>query len=575
MQVSNPPPAPAKPKGLGQILGRVTVWFSRLPSYLQFRRAVACPRCKTDLANRPLYRRLRVCDVCGYHFPLSAHDRIQALVDSRTFHAFQIPQANDTPDLRRIRRATHLREAILTGTANLGECSIVIAAFDFRFQGGSMSMAVGEAMTQAFEFAMEHRLSVVAIISTGGVRIQEGMPALLQMAKTTQAAQVFQRTGKPFIAVLCNPTTGGVFASFANLADILLAEPGAVIGFAGPRVAETLTKTKLPPDSHHAESAYANGMIDAIMPREKLRATLERILALTAVSATPSSPESLIAQDAPVIAEPSTELDAWETVARVRRADRPTALDYIPHLFSDFIELHGDRLHGDDPALVAGLGRFENQAVMVIAQERGHGDEHHHGSASAEGYRKAERLMRLAEHFALPIITLIDTPGADPGFESERGGIANAIAQCLAALIQIRVPTVALVIGEGTSGGALALAVTDRVLMMEHATLTVISPEGASAILFGDAAHAAETAKNLGLDARDLLRRGIVDALVPEPGEGAHTQPQVAIESLKNALRHTLVELQSQNGEARLQARSQRYRRAERDVFSPKSKHKF
>jgi len=582
MQKKNLSPAETVPRDSiksNRFLGRVTHWLAQLPraAYQRLRRTARCPRCKADVSTDPLYQRLRVCSNCGHHFACSARERIHHLVDPHTFRAFKLAIPSGFPDLHRLRlRATHLRKAVITGTANLAQQSVVIVVFDFRFHGGSMSVDVGETITRALEYATEHPLPIIAIISTGGVRIQEGMPALLQMAKTAQAAQEFRRTGRPFISVLCNPTTGGVYASFANLADILLAEPGAVIGFAGPRVAEALLHTKLPANSHHAESAYANGMIDAIVPRANLRITLSQILALT-------GPGSSLIRTAPLSLQDYTqaiedkqhhELNAWETVVRVRRVDRPTALDYIRRVCSNFIELHGDRLHGDDPAMVGGLGQFENQPVVVIAQERGQGEEHHRGSAGPDGYRKAERLMHLAERWHLPIITLVDTPGANPGYESERGGIASAIANCLATLIQIRVPTVSLIIGEGTSGGALALAVTDRVLMMEHATFSVISPEGASAILFGDASHASQAAENLGLDARDLLRRGIIDCIVPEPPEGGQVQPQAAIEEAKRALSKTLTELRSSRDAERLSARRERYRRTERDASLSPRDHK-
>jgi len=575
MQSQNLPPAetaPRDPIKPHRFLSRVTSWFAQLPrtAYLRLRRTVHCPRCQADLSTDLLYRRLRVCGSCGYHFAFSARERIHSLVDPHSFHAFKPAIPGDSSAFRRFQRLVHLREAVITGTASLGQQTVVIAAFDFRFHGGSMSIGVGETITRALEYATEHRRPMLAVISTGGVRIQEGMPALLQMAKTTQAAQEFQSTGFPFIAVLCNPTTGGVYASFANLADILLAEPGAVIGFAGPRVAQALLHTKMPVDSHRAESAYANGMIDAIVPRANLRDTLTQILALTCrVSPSAQAAPPSLQEDTRAAEEKRhPELVAWEAVVRVRRADRPTAFDYIRRLFSNFVELHGDRLHGDDPAIVGGLGQFENQPVVVIAQERGQGEEHHRGSAGPDGYRKAERLMRLAERLHLPLVTLIDTPGADPSPASELGGIANAVANCLATLIQVRVPTISLIIGEGTSGGALALAVTDRVLMLEHATFMVISPEGASAILFGDASHASETAGNLVSDARDLLRRGIVDRIVPEPAGGAHVQPEAAIENAKKMLSEALAELRSSSDAERLNARRERYRQTGRNAPS-------
>ena len=549
-----------------QLFDRIGFWFSRATGRLGLRQSVLCPACGHMITFALHYRRFRVCEYCGYHFPISVPARIDHLVDTHSFSDFAIvrkPRA-EFHHVYPIRRPAPSREAVVTGTARIADQLIVIVAFDFGFRGGTMSVAVGERITRAFEHAARHSLPIVAMIATGGVRIHEGMPALLQMAKTTQAVQEFQRAGRPFIAVLAHPTTGGVYASFANLADILLAEPGALVGFAGPRVIEATTGEKLPADSHHSESAYVHGMIDAIVERENLRQVIARILSITtpAESVPPSVP--LVGEHEPAL----TLRSGWETVMLARRSDRPTALDYVQNLFSDFTELHGDRLYGDDPAIVAGLARFETQPVVVIAQERGQGDEHHHGSAKPEGYRKAERLIRLAERFHLPIITLIDTPGADPGYDSEQRGIAGAIANCLSALVQAQMPTVSIIIGEGTSGGALALTVTDRVLMLENATFSVISPEGASAILFGDAAHAAETADRLENRAQDLLRRGIIDRVVPEPTGGAHARPQVAIANVKCELQASLAQLIGQGEAERIAARRARYRRMGQETQS-------
>jgi acetyl-CoA carboxylase carboxyl transferase subunit beta len=525
---------PTRPR---RFWGRVTFWLARLPIRLKLRQPITCPRCKTDITIHPLYRQWRVCGSCGHHFSIPARERIKRLVDPRSFHEFPLALYTSAT-----------REAVVTGTARIAKQQLVIAAFDFSVHGGTMSIAVGEQITRAVEYATQQHMPLVVITTTGGVRIQEGMPALLQMVKTTQAVKEFQNHGHPFIAVLCNPTTGGVYASFANLADIIFAEPGALIGFAGPRVAEALLHQKLPADSHRAETAYASGMIDAIVPRADLRNRLAQILSKTAAPEN-NGPGTMIESER----QPQSATAA-EIVALARHPERPTALDYIQRLFSDFVELHGDRLHGDDPAIIGGLARLQNQAMLIIAQTR--------TSAGPSGYRKAERLIHLAARLRLPIVTFIDTPGADPGYESERHGIANSIANCLAALAQSPMPTVSMIIGEGTSGGALALAATDRVLMMENATYAVISPEGASAILFGDASHASKTVETLGNRADDLLPLGIIDEIVREPEGGAQRRPDAAIETVNLALSRNLVHLQSQDDTERLAARRARYRNA-------------
>lgn len=547
----------------------------------RLRRTSVCPTCSLDLSNSELYRRIGVCERCAHHFPITARQRIELLTDSRTFDEFEkklstrplraVSIEESYPQkLKEAQRETHMREAVVTGYAEIEGQSLVLIVLDFRFMGGSMGWAVGEKITLAFERATEEGLPVVAITATGGARIQEGMFALMQMAKTSSAAQRFHQRGLPYLTVLSHPTTGGVYASFANLADIILAEPRALIGFAGPRVVEALTRQKLPPDSHRAEFLFEHGMVDAIVPRTELRAFLARILRHLAVAdiVLVSSPideatRRLSFDSAQDKRDQAITRPAWEIVNLARRADRPTSQDYIARLLDDFVELHGDRLFGDDPAIIGGLAHFEQQPVVVIGQERGHGEEtqkRHHGSAEPEGYRKALRLMRLAEKFHLPVITFVDTPGADPSYEAEKRGVAMALAQSIGAMTQLATPTIAVVIGEGGSGGAIALAVADRVLMQENAIYSVISPEGASAILYGDASHAQEVSNTLRLTARDLKRLGIIDEIVPEPEGGAHTSADLAAQQLRAHIARALAELRDRPTADLLNARYQKYR---------------
>jgi acetyl-CoA carboxylase carboxyl transferase subunit beta len=504
-----------------------------------------------------LYQRLRVCENCGHAFSMPARLHIRNLVDPDSF----VEWSPVRPAPRRFYsrpdyRAGRVRQPVLTGTARVADHPAVIIAFDFRFYGGSMSVAAGQAIARAFEQAAASQLPVVAAIASGGVRIQEGIPALLQMAKTITAVQEFRNAQRPFIAVLTSPTTGGVYASFASLADIMLAEPGAVIGFAGPRVAEALTRAKIPAHSHRAEGAFQNGMVDALVPREQMRVILAQVLTL-ASTPTGSSVSPLPLPESEMVRKRS--VDAASTFALARHTARPDARAYAERLFTDFVELHGDRLLGDDPAVMGGMARFEDRAVMVIAQTRRRGDPKERGSGPA-GYHKAERLIRLAGRLGLPIVTFVDTPGADPGYESERYGVAGAIANCLASLLQAPVPTVSILIGEGTSGGALALAAADEVLMQENAIYAVISPEGASVILYGDISHAHETVDRLGITADDLVARGIIDRVIVEPEGGAHTNVDAAAEQVKQALRASLAELLGQSDSDRLAARRRRYR---------------
>ncbi len=523
-----------------QIDGAAT-WFSRLAVRLRFQPAIVCPRCKRDVTWSPQYRALRICPSCNYHFSISAHQRLASIVDPRTFSAL-----------------TRKRESVIAGAAKIIDQPVVLVLFDFEHRGGTMSTRAGQIIGQAFECATERRLPIVAVVASGGVRIQEGMPALLRMASTTEAVLDYQKVRQPFVAVLTHPTTGGVYASFASLADVLLAEPGALIGFAGPRVAQAATGEELPPDSHRAESALQNGMIDALVPRDALRDTLGRLLALTTAS---SKIVGLATSPAAVDHRHLSRdgVDAMQILALARHRERPSARAYAARLFTDYIELHGDRLERDDPKLFGGIARFETVPVVVIAQQRERGQDHERG-ASAAGYRKAERLIQFAARFGLPIVSFVDTPGADPGYESERHGVAGAIAHTLAALLGASVPTVSIIIGEGTSGGALALAAADRVLMQENAIYAVISPEGASAILDGNESRRTKRSRHLSMTVRDLLPRGIIDQVIQEPEGGAHTNLDAAAAVVSDALRASLAELQARSESERLAARRNRYR---------------
>ncbi len=523
-----------------QQVDSAVVLLSQVAVRLRLQRLTTCPRCKRDVTWSPQFRQFGLCPSCNYHFACPITKRIAALIDANSFSPF-----------------TRVRESVLAGTAKIENESVVLIAFDFRYHGGTMSVRAGKIIVDAFAHATDKQLPVIALIASGGVRVQEGLPALLQMASTTQAVLSFRHEHQPYIAVLTHPTTGGVYASFANLADVLFAEPGALIGFAGPRVAQTVTGKALPPESHRAEFAFQNGMIDAIIPRDNLRKTIARLLSRSA----PATSLSLPGISAPESIRSANGRDAAiprDSLALARHPDRPTARDYIPRLFTEFVELFGDRVEGDDPKIVGGVARFRGLRVVLIAQTRQRGTEFELG-ATAAGYRKAERLIKLSARLALPIVTLIDTPGADPGYESERHGIAGAIANTLAALLQTPVATVAVVIGEATSGGALALAAADRVLIQENATYVVISPEGGSAILFGNGSRAPDAANWTQMTVLDLHARGIVDRILPEPAGGAHLDVQAAAAVIGDALQETFDALLAQRDSDRLSARQVRY----------------
>ncbi len=527
-----------------------------------------CLYCGMDLSSAKLFERYRLCPGCRFHYLLPAYERIELLADGGSFIEINRSLASLDPlsfsgeasYKKRVfdaQKRTGLSEAVVTGVCQIEGTLTVIVVLDFGFLGGGMGCVVGEKVALAFEHALKKRLPLVAVVSTGGARVQEGVLSLMQMAKTAAAAKQLHAAGLPFISVLTNPTTGEVYSSFANLADIIIAEPNALIGFAPLRLVAETEGRALPPDAHTAESHLKHGMIDCIVERTRLRELLAILLDLL------SSQYRLTLRRRfgpyPPIA-PQRE-SAWQSVQLARHAERPTSLDYIGRITSSFIELHGDRCYGDDDAVVCGLADIGGQAVVIIAQERGHGDEGKRGRAYPEGFRKAQRAMSLAAKFMLPIITFIDTPGAYPGLEAEERGVGNAIAQCLAQMSDLPTPIISVIIGEGGSEGALAFGVADCILMLENAIFSVIPPERAAVLLYRDASRAEEVAPALRLTAEDCAELGVVDVLVPEPKGGAHVNPDEAARQLKKFLLNELVQVQGASVGKLVKARYEKFRR--------------
>ncbi|MFI6497577.1 acetyl-CoA carboxylase carboxyltransferase subunit alpha [Nonomuraea typhae] len=532
-----------------------------------------CSGCSAIVYLPRLARAHFVCPECGRHHRLTAAERLDTLVDEGSFRP-AVPQVRSADPLgftdtlpyaerlSRARAKTGLADAVVYGEGSIGGRPAVVAVMEFAFLGGSMGSAAGEAVTRACELAMRTRTPLVLSVASGGARMQEGALSLMQMGKTAQAMRRLQRAGVLSVCVLTDPTFGGVSASFATLGDVLIAERGALIGFAGPRVIAAATREKLPEGFQSAEYLFARGMLDRVEHRDGLRPLLARLLALAArrVPERPATP--IVVRDAEKLTRPPLP---HETVRLARDTARPTALDCVWHLCTDFVELHGDRLHGDDPAIVGGFARLGGAPVMIIAHQKGHDTKElvarNFGLAHPEGYRKALRLMRLADRLGLPVVTFVDTQGAAPGVGAEDRGQSWAIAECLAGLSELTVPVVATIIGEGGSGGALALAMGNRVLMLGNAVYSVISPESCSTILHGDPSRAVELASALHLTAPDLLRLGVVDGVVPEPAGGAQEDPAAAMDALRTAVLETLGELSGMEGAQLRKDRYERFRR--------------
>ena len=576
-----------------------------------------CPACGETLYRPDVVEHAYCCGKCGKYFRLGARNRLRMVLDKGSFQAWDegIRERNPLQDaaygekLDSLKGNSGLDEAVITGVGTIGGIRCVIAVWDTRFLMGSMGTVAGEKLTRAFERAQRERLPIVVFACSGGARMQEGLASLMQMAKTSAAVKRHSEAGLLYISVLTDPTTGGVTASFAMLGDIILAEPGALIGFAGPRVIEQTTGQKLPEGFQRAEFLLEHGFVDNIVERPQLKATLHQLLQMHGYPENSESANNPTADKAATHADRKVDVEgmafgqkkteqreavsweraeaegkrdfkrrqekweacqreteqriqwekaaadevwessndffpekksAWERVKLSRRKDRLTALDYINGIFADFTELHGDRGCRDDAAIVGGIGFFNGRPVTVIGVQKGKNTKENlcrnFGMPSPEGYRKALRLMQQAEKFGRPIVTFVDTPGAACGMEAEERGQGEAIARNLLEMSALRVPVLAIMIGEGGSGGALALAVANEVWMLENATYSVLSPEGFASILWKDSRRSAEAAEQMRMGAAELKEMGFVEKITPEYGQAQEKTREPICAFLKKEL---------------------------------------
>jgi acetyl-CoA carboxylase carboxyl transferase subunit beta len=648
-----------------------------------------CRHCKDTHAEPVLREAGWKCPTCGELVALSGIERIEETVDADSFIEWDSDVAErnalEFPDfdgiIERAREKSGVAEGVLCGRATLEDIPLAIGIMETSFLMGSMGYVVGEKLARLFERATVERLPVVIFCASGGARMQEGLDSLMQMAKVSAAAAAHSAAGLLYISVICDPTTGGVSASFAALGDIILAEPHALYGFAGRRVIQNTIKQALPADFQTAEFALEHGLVDAIIPREEMRATLSILLEHHAASqqsmstasdvpvgveegcaasdVTPTGTSEATDESAPAgavavgagasakasaasckpcnaccrdtrseakgvaitgalrdgavcnpsdsianclasanafdpcactdgsyssvvsseVAESSLKADgarftfpannregsAWDRVKLARDSKRPTAAFYIASVFDDFIELHGDRQGADDAGIIGGVGKIDGRSVTIIAQEKG-ADlkdriKRNFGCTQPTGFRKARRLMEQAQKFNRPIICLVDTQGAFCGKSAEEGGVGGAIAENLAYMSTLTVPVISVVLGEGGSGGALGLAVANRVAMQENAVYSILSPEGFASILWKDASRAPEAAEVMKMCAADAYTMGIVDAVIAE-GEGSASKsaPEAATH-LWEYLTSTLSELDNVPPAELAQMRYERFRK--------------
>lgn len=530
-----------------------------------------CNKCGAAIIAEDVKKGYYICPKCHGYFRVHAYRRIEMLADEGSFEEWDKEMEFVNPlDFRgyeekvaRLKEHTKLNEAVVTGKIMINGNPAVIGVCDGRFMMASMGHIVGEKITRAVERATEEKLPVIIFTCSGGARMQEGIVSLMQMAKTSAALKRHSDAGQLYISVLTDPTTGGVTASFAMLGDIILAEPKALIGFAGPRVIEQTIGQKLPKGFQRSEFLLEHGFVDRIVEREEMKDVLTQILEIHSGKKVPDAGKG--SEPEAVEKTARNDLTAWDRVQISREKDRPVGTDYIEKLFTDFMEFHGDRYFKDDHAIVGGIAYFHGMPVTVIAQAKGKTTkenlDRNFSMPSPDGYRKALRLMKQAEKFGRPVICFVDTPGAFCGLEAEERGQGEAIARNLFELSGLKVPVLSVVIGEGGSGGALAMAVADEVWMLENSIYSVLSPEGFASILWKDSKRASEAAEVMKLTAQDLERLGIVEQVISEPGEFSDANLDIVCRDMDSRIEAFLEKYCAMEAEELTEKRYERFRR--------------
>lgn len=566
-----------------------------------------CNKCGKGIFTEDYKKNLYICPKCGGYLRMPAQKRIEFLTEADSFEEWDTGLSTKNPlhmigypdKIKALQDKTKLDEAVVTGKARIGENEVALMVMDGRFLMASMGEVVGEKIARGVERATKEKLPVIIFTCSGGARMQEGMTSLMQMAKTSAALKRHSDAGLLYITVLTDPTTGGVTASFAMLGDIILAEPKALIGFAGPRVIEQTIHKKLPKGFQRSEFLLKHGFIDKIVERKDMKTVLEQILTMHRLT----TKHSGIVKNTGAVSEINTDLNtvnpsskredvqavsnknagksrkqklslaqkkragektAWERVLTSREKNRPVGEDYIYGLFEEFIEFHGDRNFGDDAAICGGIAYFQGKPVTVIAQMKGKSTAENiarnFGMPEPEGYRKALRLMKQAEKFHRPIICFVDTPGAFCGMEAEERGQGEAIARNLYEMSALKTPILSVLIGEGGSGGALAMAVADEVWILENAVYSILSPEGYAAILWKDGSQAARAAKAMKLTSYDLYKAGFVEKIIPEPEVYTLDSIINVFDNLEENISVFLKNSKSMTEEERVEQRYQRFR---------------
>lgn len=528
-----------------------------------------CKKCKSEILIEMLNDNFDICPKCGNYLRIHARRRIELLADEGSFHEWDkdlllvnpLEDESYYDNMLDLQKKHNIEEAVITGQMKMNGTHIAIGVMDTRFMMASMGHYVGEKVTRLFETAGKKKLPVLLFCCSGGARMQEGIISLMQMEKTAAAVKKYSQLGLLYISVLTNPTMGGVTASFAMLADIVLAEKNAMIGFAGARVIEQNTGEQLPEYFQTAEFQEEHGFVDAVINRETMREDLIYFMEMHKKAKIRRFRIPYSYKSAKVY-KPNHN-SPWEKVRIARSLQRPTSKDFIDKLFVDFYELHGDRVVGDDHAIIAGLARFQYKPVTVIGSQKGKGSldaalYHNWGMPSPSGYRKILRLVKQAEKFNRPIIFFIDTMGASCGKAAEEQGQGYTIANLLQEMSDIRVPILSIVIGEGGSGGALALGVGNEVWMLENAVYSILTPEGYASILWKDNSKAEKAAQRMKLEAKDLYKMGVIDKIIYESQPATSDNMEEVCEQIIPAVNDFLIR---NTGRNMMEDRYQRFRK--------------
>ena len=489
---------------------------------------------------------------------LSATGLIELVLDPGSWESWDTPpllgdiSEEYAAELRAAAEKSGLDESVVTGEGLMRGRRVAVVACEFTFLAGSIGVAAAERLVRAVERATAAGIPLLAAPVSGGTRMQEGTLAFVQMVKISSAIAAHKSAGLPYLVYLRHPTTGGVMASWGSLGHVTVAEPGALVGFLGPRVYEALYDKQFPAGVQTSENLYSHGLVDAVVPPTEIADILDR--ALTVLVA----PRAELADIPDPVHDEISDVESWDSVTRSRRPERPGVRRLLRYAATDVIPLNGTGQGESDPGLLIALARFGGSPCVFLGQDRrGQSTAHPLGPGAL---REARRGMRLAAELNLPLMTVIDTPGAALSVEAEEGGLAGEIARCLADLVTLDAPTLTLLLGEGTGGGALALLPGDRVIAAQHAWLSPLPPEGASAIVHRDLDHAPQMARAQGVRSLDLRAAGIVDRIVGENPDAAD-EPKEFCERLGAVLRYELAQLLQRDRATLVPHRSERYRR--------------